>query len=166
MTADTELVDGLMTLMRRGAEDVGSTFTKADDDWSQLAFIIPADFTGLPPIAAMINFADDEEKLRVLHRLAEMARTSSATALGLVLNTWVSIRPTVEGVRPSQDPNRIERLTLVAMTRTQERFSFADIVRDLSDPPRLDWEVDPLPEGATFDGLFSDILRPALRPQG
>ena len=146
--------------IRKGAAEVGATFTRPDADWSPIAFIVaPSELVPVPLDEGMGN-ADDRDVVAMA--LAAQALMVGATHVGLVLSTWQVLAQEREpdGPPPSEHPDRFEALLVDVISADEERLWIAKIERHDTLPPALSEWDGPSEAG---ESRFGRYIQPALR---
>lgn len=174
--------DELLAIMKTGAENVGREFTAPDADWQPVMGLGRADGT-----AAVVGWdptflADDGAKFGWFAAMRATLAQQRATAVALVTSTWQHSRfrlpPGIHPeaaeewvnaemeagrmVRPSQDPDRTEAVSIIAMDAMRPaRSVLAEIRRHPGRPPTLGPWKD-FPVGALLGGDVVTALREGL----
>jgi len=143
-------VSELATFLRRSSERVGAQFTDPNDDWVPVGHILDSeDRLGVIGIDTEF-FANDARKDDLVQEIIGLIQGLHAKAFGLITSAWSSKVPAnfhpereydEEFVRPKDDPNRREMLTIQVTSADEEEFWWAEIKRDGENPPTLgEWE--------------------------
>jgi hypothetical protein len=168
-----QFVDASLNAVR----NVGKSFTGPDDDWAPMA-LLDGPHGIVPAALSMEFFASDATKdALVCEHLPALIRSTQTRKLALVLSAWMSVVPRSpevdaaldEGrypsrVRPSQDPNRQEIVSVSVYDAERAECHIARILRDGQGPPRLaKWSeahIGPDELGGRFvDSRLLDALR-------
>lgn len=90
-----------------------------------------------------------------------LLRQHGAWAFALIVSSWVVRGELAEGVRPSEDPRRVEAVVVTVCDRTAHEAWIAAIERRSQEPPRLgEWQ-----RATALGGLLVEPLRRVLPPQ-
>jgi len=159
------------------AEDVGRSFTEADDDW------VPIMQTATPLGEEFIVYtfgfegamlANDRNKdLMAEQMMKPLITGTGAKLVALVMSAW-TVKFEGEDAwnaylsgnipRPSAHPNRVEIVAITVIAPTKIMTRTAEILRDGTNPPTLGpWEHMESGEGIIVEGRFSANLQEALR---
>jgi hypothetical protein len=162
-----ETVEEAGAFVREQAGVVGSKFTHPEDDWTPVLFLFGAGIPRQPLVIALAEvMVDDESKEQFVAMLPSLLRKLRPRVACFLSSSWsVTLKKGEElEVRPSQDPERIEQLTLYVFGREREEMWFARIFRDGEQPPALqewtEWTDQP---GAGVAGRFAEAIREGLR---
>lgn len=166
MTARNKLTEAVEK-MQESAEGVGQEFTGPGDDWTMVAVAHPADPNAQ---GLVIGFDPAMRKDQTVIALRQLIEQADIEAFTMVVSTWISHIERKDYdpnniTRPSEDPNREERLLIFGANADEQIATFSTITRDGTNPPTLGpWEDFPT-DGMTgrFITPFVDALKIARR---
>lgn len=142
--------DAVKEVAMGGARRIGEGFTRPDDDWAPVLIV-----GGARPVTAGLDL-DDKDAMA--HAISEIIREHEAEAAALVTSGWQSSDPAAASgtMRASEDPERVEILTVAVMDAERAEWWCAEITRYEEAPPVLgDWEM----LSPTASGRFPDAMR-------
>lgn len=150
---------------KRTAVMQGREFTRPDDDWSMTVLVVhPGDER--PSVLRLPGWIsnDDEAKQALGWALGAAARVTRPVLTALIQSTWMVEKegydPELEP-RPSEHPERIERLFILVVDAEVEHAHYATIHRRRRRPPVLgEWKSYTDGQAA---GRLVDPLRAAMR---
>jgi hypothetical protein len=153
-------------------------FSEPDDDWLPIMLLID-DHRGLSVAAIDGQFMADDEAKEMLAQsvIPRLVKEVDAVAVAFVSSTWMSRGPRLPGAsvpavvepetgevrprRPSEDPNRIEAVVVVACSLKGEITAVAEIQRTDDAPPTLgEWETNR--SSKRSPGRFTNAIYEAL----
>jgi hypothetical protein len=161
-------IDGMYRAMKMGAEEVMERFTKPDDDWAAVVFLLSGRIREVQIIDLDPHFFfDNRTKDALVLVLMTAIKKERAEAIGTIFSAWSvegeAAQESVEhNTRPRDHPQRKEMLIITLVEPGNVRICWAEILRSETETPRLsEWQEDETTQ--RLEGRFIQPLQEALK---
>lgn len=164
--ARTELAE-LMDYARASVEEIARKFEQPDDDFRAVVLSLREN-SELDVIDVGAAFESERNKERFVNgTIPAIVLVSEPVVMAMVSSAWTSVRhrdDPLAGMRPSEDPDRIETVVVAGTTGDYAMLSSATILRDGVNAPTLGaWLNDDGSDGnQAIKGVFLDAMQNAM----
>lgn len=160
-------VESLHEHLKAAAREVGKHFTRPDDDWQMMLHIVSKEGrVNVAPLSSGFFGSQIAKEALVRGVFPKMVNEFDVVSFGLVLSTWVLVMDKPDGYKPGDDlpkpsdhPDREERLAISSVCEDRMLMSWATILRHDNRPPTLaKWEDLPLDDPESrVEGIFGNL---------